>query len=642
MKYLYVIAVVGTLLYLYACQNKESAPISTPSTEIPDEKQPIAYVKDPHSYADPENARITHLDWVASVNFEDKVISGIASLTLERKSSAKELILDTKDLEIEKVTSGSKENGAEIAYELDNSDPILGSALKIKLDESTNQIHVYYKTSPNAEALQWLTPEQTADKNQPFLFTQSQAILARSWIPLQDSPGIRFTYNAQVTVPPDLLALMSAANPQEKNDSGIYQFKMDQAIPAYLMALAVGDVTFAPIGDRSGVYAEPSVLDKAQKEFTELPKMIIAAEELYGPYGWERYDLIVLPPSFPFGGMENPRLTFATPTILAGDRSLVSLVAHELAHSWSGNLVTNATWDDFWLNEGFTVYFENRIMEVLHGKDYSEMLALLALQDLEEEVNQFLEDDKDKDTHLKLDLSGRNPDDGMTSIAYDKGYYFLRWLEERVGRKNFDNFLTQYFSDHQFRSMTTNGFIEYMETHLIEKYHVNLYDDDYNEWIYRPGLPKTLPRPVSDRFEKVVSSLNDWLAGSELSTLQTKSWSTHEWLHFIKSLPDSIELSQLETLDQSFDFTHSGNSEIQAVWYKLAIEKQYEPAYPEVEKFLIQVGRRKFLTPLYTAMAGTEPGLTMARNIYSQARPNYHAVSRSTIDTILDWEEKLP
>ncbi|MGI9542850.1 MAG: M1 family metallopeptidase, partial [Cyclobacteriaceae bacterium] len=639
MKYLRAVVVTSILLYLCGCQTKETAPSNKPLTTIPDEKQPVVYVKDPHSYAEPENVRVTHLDWEASVNFEDKVIAGVASLTLEPKSSAKELALDTKDLIIEKVTVGPKDNGAEIEFELAGTKPVLGSALIIQLDEATSQIHVYYKTSPNAEALQWLAPEQTAGKNQPFLFTQSQAILARSWIPIQDSPGIRFTYTAQVTVPPDLLALMSASNPKEKNDNGIYQFKMDQPIPAYLMALAVGDVAFAPIGDRSGVYAEPSVLGKAQKEFSELPKMITAAEELYGPYNWERYDLIVLPPSFPFGGMENPRLTFATPTILAGDRSLVSLVAHELAHSWSGNLVTNATWNDFWLNEGFTVYFENRIMEVLHGKDYSEMLALLALQDLEEEVSQFLEEKKEKDTHLKLDLSGRNPDDGMTSIAYDKGYYFLRWLEERVGRKNFDNFLKQYFSDNQFRSMTTSGFVEYMKIHLIEKHHINLYDEDYNQWIYGPGLPKTLPRPVSDRFEKVEASLSAWLGGAELSTLPTKSWSTHEWLHFIKSLPDSIQASQIEDLDQAFDLTHSGNSEVQAVWYKLAIERQYEPTYPEIEKFLIEVGRRKFLTPLYKAMAKTEPGLSMAKNIYSQARPNYHAVSRSTIDTILGWEE---
>ena len=637
MKYLNVFAVLSTLLYLYGCQPKEPASIKRPP-ENPDKEEPIGYVKDPHSYANPQEARVKHLDWDATIDFDNKIINGVATLDLQLGASNRELILDTKHLEIEKVTVGSNE--LETDFLLADDDPLLGSALSIPLENNYQQVRIYYHTKPEAEALQWLDPEQTADKVHPFLFTQSQAILARSWVPIQDSPGIRFTYTAKVTVPPELMALMSASNPKEKNDKGIYNFKMDQPIPAYLLALAVGDISFASFDRRSGVYAEPSVLRSAQREFVELPNMINAAEALYGPYGWERYDIIVLPPSFPFGGMENPRLTFATPTILAGDRSLVSLVAHELAHSWSGNLVTNATWDDFWLNEGFTVYFENRIMESLYGRDYSEMLALLALQDLEIEINQFLEMDKASDTQLKLNLKGRNPDDGMTSVAYDKGYYFLRWLEERVGRKNFDAFLRNYFSDNQFQAMTTEFFVEYMEKHLIEKYHINLYDNEYNHWIYDQGLPESLPRPISDRFEKVEGALKQWLSGDEAENIITQSWSTHEWLHFIKNIPDSITTSHMESLDKAFGFSDSGNSEIQAIWYQLAINQKYEAAYPQIETFLTHVGRRKFLTPLYKAMAKTELGMAMANDIYSKARSNYHSVARATIDAVLNWEEK--
>jgi len=370
---------------------------------------------DVHTFAKPEEAVVTHLDWDAVVNFDTKMITAKASLKIKKSPDATSIVLDMKDLQIDRVTLGAEEQ--KVDFTIGEEKPHLGRPLTINLEEDTDVIHIYYKTSPDAEAVQWLSPVQTADKTAPFLFTQSQAILARSWVPIQDSPGIRFTYNATVQVPAGLMALMSAENPKEKSADGKYSFTMKQPIPAYLLALAVGDVAYQPISDRSGVYAEPSVIEKAAYEFAELEEMIQAAEYLYGKYQWEVYDIIVLPPSFPFGGMENPRLTFATPTILAGDRSLTSLVAHELAHSWSGNLVTNATWNDFWLNEGFTVYFEQRIMEALYGREYSEMLATLSAQDLEEEAAQMIAEGNGADTNLKLALDGRNPDDGMTSIA---------------------------------------------------------------------------------------------------------------------------------------------------------------------------------------------------------------------------------
>lgn len=390
---------------------------------------------DHHSASKPHIAKTTHMNLHLDVDFTKKVLVGHAEFDIEHQN-ANEIVLDTRNLNILEVSRDDEKN---IKFKLSGDKEYLGSALTIPLKPETQKIKIAYSTNPDAAALQWLDKEQTTDKGLPFLFTQGQAILTRTWIPCQDSPGVRMTYNAEIKVPSNMLAVMSATNPTEKNDSGVYKFEMKQAIPSYLIAMAVGDLEFGKIGDRTGVYAEPSMLAKSIYEFEDMEKMLVSAEKLYGPYLWDKYDVIVLPASFPFGGMENPRLTFATPTIIAGDKSLTALIAHELAHSWSGNLVTNATWNDFWLNEGFTVYFERRIMEALYGKEYADMLALLGYQDLEHEVNDI--GHSHKDTHLKLNLDGRDPDDGMTDIAYEKGAYFLTLLESKFGRVRLISFL---------------------------------------------------------------------------------------------------------------------------------------------------------------------------------------------------------
>ncbi|MEM7350532.1 MAG: M1 family aminopeptidase/hydrolase, partial [Acidobacteriota bacterium] len=385
---------------------------------------------DVHSYARPEQIIIEHLDLDLSVDFDAQTLAGRASLTVQQRTEAQHLHLDTRDLDIRAVYLDDATEPTH--FELAEADPFLGQELTIDIEPTTQVVHIDYASRPEAAAVQWLDPAQTSGGEHPFLFTQSQAILARTWVPCQDSPAVRFTYEATIRVPPPLIAVMSAENPTEPSADGVYHFRMPQAIPSYLLALAVGDLAFRPLGERAGVFAEPGVVEKAAYEFAETEEMMTSVERLYGPYLWGRFDILVLPPSFPFGGMENPRLTFATPTILAGDRSLVALIAHELAHSWSGNLVTNATWNDFWLNEGFTVYLERRIMEELHGEAYATMLTALGQQDLEQQVARLA--DVQRDTHLFLDLAGRDPDDGMTDIAYEKGYFFLRMLEEAVGR----------------------------------------------------------------------------------------------------------------------------------------------------------------------------------------------------------------
>jgi leukotriene A-4 hydrolase/aminopeptidase len=596
-------------------------------------RERITMKRDPHSFSNPHEARVTHLDWKATVDFQTKTIQATATWTIDRSSDAKEIIFDSNGLEIQKVSLDDETNPS---FKMEKADPILGQALSIALGRDTKTVSITYKTSPQGEALQWLSPQQAGSAS-PFLFTQSQAILARSWVPCQDSPSIRFSYNAEVTVPKELLALMSAENPTEKNANGMYVFKMKQPIPSYLLALAVGDIAFKAISDRSGVYAEPSLVDTAAWEFADMEKMIAGAEELYGDYRWEQYDVIVLPPSFPFGGMENPRLTFATPTILAGDRSLTSLIAHELAHSWSGNLVTNANWNDFWLNEGFTVYFEHRIMEKLYGNDYSEMLAMLSLQELRKTVDALKAENNYQDTKLKLNLEGRNPDEGVTDIAYNKGYFFLRSIEENYGRDKFDSFVKDYFNENAFSAMETEVFISYLKGYYEKKYSINIEDSYINAWVFTEGLPADCPKPVSKRFEKIDQLIDEWETHkSGLDPKNAAQWSTHEWLHFLRNLPDSLGSKEMENLDTFGNFTNSGNAEILTAWLTLAIRYNYSKADAQLESFLVHTGRRKFLNPLYNELIKTTEGKVRAKSIYQKARPNYHFVATNTFDKLLN------
>ena len=583
-------------------------------------------MRDVHSFARPDEAVVRHISLNLDVDFERHVLRGTAEVRFEKTPEARQLVLDTHGLNIELINI---EGGGETTFTLGDEKPFLGRPLTIDLDEDTEAVTILYETSPDAAAVQWLAPEQTAGKQHPFLFTQSQAILARTWVPCQDSPGVRMTYAATVRVPQGLMAIMSAENPVEANDTGVYRFEMPQPIPSYLLALAVGDLAFRRFSDNSGVYAEKPMIDASAYELADTPKMIAAAETLYGPYRWGEYDIIVLPPSFPFGGMENPRLTFATPTILAGDRSLVNLVAHELAHSWSGNLVTNATWNDFWLNEGFTVYFERRIMEEVSGRDYSEMLALLGYQDLEATVAEL----PPADTHLLQNLEGRDPDEAATKLPYEKGYFFLRLVEETVGREPWDAFLRRYFDSHAFESMTTAGFLERLNAAFPSlDQAINI-----DRWINGPGIPPNCPIVHSDAFVNVEEQARAFENGTPASQLATKHWSTHEWIHFLRHLPKTLTREQMAQLDAAFHFTDSGNSEILHEWLMQAIEHKYEPANPALERFLLRQGRRKFLKPLYQKLAETPEGLQRAREIYAKARPMYHSVSYRTIDQILKW-----
>lgn len=618
MKINFVVTIFSLLGMLSSCNSK---------TENKDFSEDKNLIMDTHTLSNYQDLPILNTHLELAVNFQKKILKGSVTHRFDDNRKVDILKLDTKYLKIDSIQDG---NGNSLEYSFGEFDELLGSALSVILNSQSNEVVIFYETTNKSEALDWLLPNQTAGKTFPFMYTQGQSIFTRSWIPIQDTPGVRITYSAKINTPENMMAVMSAANPQELDTNNVYSFEMNQPIPPYLIALAVGNLEFKAIDYRTGVYAEPSMVEECANELIDMGKMVDVAEQLYGKYDWDRYDVIVLPPSFPFGGMENPRLTFATPTIIAGDRSLVSLIAHELAHSWSGNLVTNATWNDFWLNEGFTVYFERRIMEALYGRDYSEMLALLGFQDLQNQVD----NSRPAMQLLRLNMKGKHPDDAMTDIAYEKGYFFLRMLEENIGRDKMDEFLKKYFNDHKFQTIVTEEFLSYLKENLLDD---NFKGLNVEQWVFDSGIPKNCPKINSLRFKNVESSVATFLDGGakELKVVSEK-WSTHEWLHFLKHLPESLSLDQMADLDRVFNLSNSGNSEIAAVWFLQSIKNDYRPAFENLEKFLVKIGRRKFLQPLYLELSKNQEHKIWAKKVYQKARNNYHYVSFNTIDNILN------
>jgi leukotriene-A4 hydrolase len=596
--------------------------------------------RDVHSYSRPDQVRIEHAQLSLLADFEKKTLRGGVTWTFERRPGAPDdapLVLDTRGLTITSVKVGPKDEDPNqpADFKLGESDPILGAPLTIQLPAGAGRVSIEYETSPDASALQWVEPAGTASKAKPFLFSQAQAIHARSFVPCQDTPGVRITYDASVLVPHGLKAVMAAEQvgmPDRMDFLGMsrHRFTMPHPIPSYLIALAVGDLEFREIGPRTGVWAEPSVVEKAAWEFADTEKMLIEAEKLFGPYRWERYDILVLPPSFPFGGMENPRLTFATPTVLAGDRSQVDLIAHEMAHSWSGNLVTNATWRDFWLNEGFTVYLQRRIVEAVYGPERAAMEEVLGHGELTDAVAKL----PPNETVLHIDLSGRDPDDGVTAVPYEKGALFLKALERKVGRDRLTKFLRGYFDHFAFRSITTADFESYLKSDLFDGAAPPL---DLNAWLHSPGIPEGAPVPNSERFHEIEAQAKDWLVGRIGSkALGAEKWSTWEWLQFLRSLPDDLPADRLADLDETYHLTDTGNAEIATQWLLMAIRAEYEVAYPRLERFLTSVGRRKFLMPLYEALIQTDKGRERARAIFEKARSGYHPIAVDSVERLLE------
>jgi len=595
--------------------------------------------RDEYSYAEPLKVRTTDLALDLSVDFAARTIAGTATYTLEwLDDAATRLVLDTRDLTIEKVEGAGKDGQWQpLQYVLADADPLLGSKLTIDAPERNATIRVTYATSPQASGLQWLEPAMTEGKQQPFMFSQSQQIHARSWVPLQDTTQVRFTYSAHVTAPKDAMVLMSADNDPAAPRDGDYSFKMPQKIPSYLLAIAAGDLVFRPISARSGVWAEPAMVEKAQAEFADTEKMIQTAEALYGPYRWGRYDILVLPPSFPYGGMENPRLTFATPTVIVGDQSLVSLVAHELAHSWSGNLVTFSTSRDAWLNEGMTSYVENRLVEALYGKEQADMESAIARGELEDE---FTEENKALQRLAVKPGDLDDPDHNLTGTVYTKGAWFMQFLEQRIGREAFDQFLRGYFDHFAFQSISTEQFRDYAIANLLEKHPGKVSQEAFDAWLYEPGVPATAPQVKSQRFAVVDAARISWTGTGTLPSAQvTSNWSTQEWVRFIEAMPETLTVEQMQALDDAYHFTGTANGEIAQRWYPLAVRSGYHAADEEMGKFLQRVGRRKLIMPIYNALVQTPEGLAFAKDVFARARPGYHPITTGSVQAAIQEAE---
>lgn len=612
----------------------------------------LAAAQDPHSYARSDRVVTTHLHLDLEADFDARSLRGFAELTLDwRDPRARTLDLDTRDLTIERVLALYEDTGWVPArhalaaraplpqwrparFRVGPRDPMRGSALTIALRGQPAKVRIHYRTAPGATGLQWLIPAQTLSGAKPFMFSQSQAIHARSWAPLQDTPAVRFPFTARITAPDGLRVVMGANNDPAQDGRGGWRFVMPQPIPSYLLAIAIGELAHRDVGPRTTIWAEPGRLDAAAAEFADTEAMIAAAEALYGPYRWGRYDLLILPPSFPYGGMENPRLSFITPTVLAGDRSLVSLIAHELAHSWSGNLVTNATWADFWLNEGFTTYVENRIVESLYGTDRALM---------EERVGQveLLEEMRELAPHLQSLLPGKvdeDPDAVFSGVPYQKGAWFLRTLEQRVGREAFDPFLRGWFDQHAFQSVRTEDFVAYLRANLLARHPEAMAEAELAQWIHQPGVPASARKAQAARLEAIDALRARWQAGEIApADFGAAAWSTQEWLHFLNALGEAPTVAKMQALDEAFMLSQARNSEIAFRWYMAGIRAGYAPVRAPLQQFLSTVGRRKFVAPLFGELAKRPDDKAWATALYATVRERYHPVTQAAVDTALGY-----
>jgi aminopeptidase N len=623
---------LASLFALAACRSGEAPPPQSGALTV----APIltgADAVDVHSYAKPLEARVTHVALDLNVDFATKRVGGTATLDLRAKSGVNSITLDDKGLQIASITN---QDDKPLPYKVGAVDPILGAPLTIQMGPA-RKIVIRYSSAPDAGALQWLTPEQTAGKKSPYLLSQGQAIENRSWIPTQDSPGVRQTWEARIRVPKALTAVMSApkaADPVTDGESRVFSYKMDKPVAPYLIAIAVGDLAFRELGPRTGVWTEPAMLDKAAAELADTEKMVAAAEKLFGPYQWGRYDMLVLPPSFPFGGMENPTLTFLTPTFIAGDKSLTSLIAHELAHSWSGNLATNATWADFWLNEGMTTYATTRIVEAVYGPKVAAQQVALG----HDAMNAAITDNggpTGADTRLHIDLKGRSPDDGLTDIAYEKGAAFLRTIEIAVGRERFDAWLKGWFSRHMFQPVTTSIFLADIREHLVKGDRSLEAKLALDAWVNEPGVPAALAPADPRAFAEVDAAVTAFAAGTQPSTDVWQRWTTDEKLRFLTRIEKKQPKAHLAALDKAYGLSNVGNNEVRFAFLTLAVAARYDPAIPALEEFLLVQGRRKFVRPLITALAEDKAwGRQIAVRVYAKARPLYHPVTTRDLDKL--------
>ena len=589
------------------------------------------------SFANTDQFVTEHLSLDLTVDFDSEALYGSATLQIQRTGpDATEIILDTRDITIEGASFASKSGEMlKAEHRFGETHSIMGTPLFISLPEDIQDseqltLRIDYRTSPRSTALQWLPAELTAGLEHPFLFSQSQAIHARSWVPLQDTPAVRITYTATIHTPADLLAVMSADNDPAAERDGTYEFEMPQPIPSYLLALAVGNIYFAPIGDETGVYSEPELLDASAFEFADTQTMLETAQAMFGPYQWGRYDLLILPPSFPFGGMENPRLSFLTPSLLAGDRSLVSVVAHELAHSWSGNLVTNATWRDGWLNEGWTSYLEHRLMQVIYSEARADEENFLSYREL---LLDFATLEPEMQA-LAPTLEQGDPDDFQGTVHYHKGNLFLQYLESEYGRDIFDSFTRKYFSDFAFDTINSEQFLDYLDENLLSAYAGKVSREQAEQWLYEPGLPADAVIPTSGNLDMAAEMAVLWSKGEiDIADIPADDWSPQAMRHFINSLDNDLSTERLNELDTALGLSDTHNAEIGRTWFIQVAQRQHRPAYDSLKQHLRRYGRTRLVRPVYVALARNGSDLELAKVLFADARDIYHPLTNMSIET---------
>uniref|UniRef100_U5EZH8 Leukotriene A(4) hydrolase n=1 Tax=Corethrella appendiculata TaxID=1370023 RepID=U5EZH8_9DIPT len=567
---------------------------------------------DPNSFSNPEDVVIKHIDLIWNVNFDKKTLSGVATIHFDiLAQSIEKILLDVSDLSIESVNVKSAKNEIPIDFEITDHVENIGSKLTLFLPTQTSGkliVIIKYETSASASGLLWLASEQTCGKKHPYLFSQCQAIHARSILPCQDTPAVKFTYNSVLYHPAELTGLMSAI--RTKNLPGESHFEQTVPIPSYLLAIVVGAIVSRDIGPISSVWAEQEQIEESAEEFSQTNDFLKKAEEICGPYVWKRYDLLILPPSFPFGGMENPCLTFITPTCLAGDKSLANVVAHEISHSWTGNLVTNQNFEHFWLNEGFTIFVEQKILGRLNGPAFRDFHALHGLSELTDCIKVQLANEPEL-TKLVVDLTNLGPDDAFSTVPYIKGSTFLRYLEQKFGGPEvFEAFLRSYLNKFKFQSILTDSFKSYLYEYFNKepKYEQILASIDWDKWLFSEGMPPIIPDYDHSLVDACKRHADLW-ADNNLDTIKASSVIQEkllsvqviEFLALLLEKKTIVDLNgeKLSFLVKTYKLNETKNSEIRFRLVRLYIKARLFGKMTEILQFLNSNFRLKFVRPIY-------------------------------------------
>ncbi|KAJ3228486.1 hypothetical protein HK099_000041 [Clydaea vesicula] len=587
---------------------------------------------DPSSFSNNDEIKVLHVHLDLAVDFSTKKLHGSVLHSCSVVSEkANKIVFDTSFLNIKDIFLIDGEKSTELQYTLAKREGFLGSPLTVQLDHDflkneDVRIKINYETTDKCTAIQWLEPSQTVGKVHPYLFTQCQAIHARSMLPCQDTPNLKITYSANITCPPSFRALMSAIPSKEEtvDEQKTYSFVQNTTIPSYLIALAVGNIEGKKVGPRTTVWSEPEVVEAAAWEFEGTETFIATGESLLTPYSWGIYDLLLLPASFPYGGMENPCLTFVTPSLLAGDRSLVDVVAHEIAHSWAGNLVTSANWEHFWLNEGFTVFIERKIVEKLHGKKASHFSAILGYYHLKESVDVMMENNTPNYTCLRPNLKGIDPDDVFSSVPYA---HFVHFAHKSITTQNFKDYLYQF-----------------MESNYGKEKVDILNSVDWEGWFTDVGMPKE-----KNDFDQTLSNAckalalkwkdeKDLTVLSKLDPSDVTDFTPTQKMNFLDILNnyEKFEVEKIVLMKELYKFGEYKNMEILSRWQGLCLKAEYEPIFPAVVDFITKIGRMKYVRPLFRALYKCKNGKQLARETFLKHKSFYHPICQDAVTKDLE------